>query len=151
MDGLMRDLTFGAQDLFCEACGRNFAQMNAYSIHIGRCRPQKKRMASALEEAKEKYRNKKARLNTSASQIRPATPDQVEVATEVSCCYFTAFESVYVPFHTRSPMFLTPSVKISMFQIQLPLRSVGHAARTDDFLCDIVMISRLPQLAYLSQ
>ena len=59
----MHNLTFSAQDLLCEACGRNFAQMNAYSIHIGRCRPQKKRMASALELAQETYRRKKLRLN----------------------------------------------------------------------------------------
>ncbi|KJA18101.1 hypothetical protein HYPSUDRAFT_122231, partial [Hypholoma sublateritium FD-334 SS-4] len=54
-----------AEVLLCEACGRNFAQMNAYSNHIGSCRRQKKRMASALGSAKEKYRNKKARLETS--------------------------------------------------------------------------------------
>ena len=56
------DITF--QSLICVACGRSFAQPNAYSNHIGSCRAQKKRMASALEVAKEKYRNKKARLDT---------------------------------------------------------------------------------------
>ncbi len=44
-------------------------------------------MASALEEAKEKYRNKKSRLNMTSSQLRPATPDQeapIPAAIEVS-------------------------------------------------------------------
>ncbi len=49
--------------LQCTACGRTFIQSNAYSVHIRSCRPQKKRLASALDLAKEKYRRKKARLN----------------------------------------------------------------------------------------
>ncbi len=51
------------QTLRCQACGREFAQSNAYSTHVGSCRPQKKRMASALDTAQELYRRKKARLN----------------------------------------------------------------------------------------
>lgn len=64
MNDLATDESFDAQILLCEACGRGFAQMNAYSNHTGSCRQQKKRMASALGSAKEKYRNKKARLET---------------------------------------------------------------------------------------
>ncbi|KAF9473559.1 hypothetical protein BDN70DRAFT_761574, partial [Pholiota conissans] len=53
-------------------CGRNFAQLNAYSNHVNSCRPQKKRMASALETAKETYRlRKKARLHTTAAASEP--------------------------------------------------------------------------------
>lgn len=47
--------------LQCLACGRNFAQSNAYSTHVRSCRPQRKRMASALEAAKETYKHKKLR------------------------------------------------------------------------------------------
>lgn len=50
------------QSLNCIACGRNFAQPNAFSNHVRTCRLQKKRRASALEAAKEIYRNKKIRL-----------------------------------------------------------------------------------------
>ncbi|KJA13829.1 hypothetical protein HYPSUDRAFT_99722, partial [Hypholoma sublateritium FD-334 SS-4] len=47
--------------LQCLACGRNFTQSNAYSTHMRSCRPQRKRMASALELAKETYKRKKFR------------------------------------------------------------------------------------------
>lgn len=73
LNDLTADDSLDAQVLLCEACGRNFARMNAYSNHVGSCRRQKKRMASALGSAQEKYRNKKARLETSA---RPH-PDEV--------------------------------------------------------------------------
>lgn len=53
------DRTFNG--LQCAACGRNFRQSNAYTTHVSSCRPQKRRMASALESAKETYRRKKAR------------------------------------------------------------------------------------------
>lgn len=49
--------------LQCPACGRNFTQSNAYSTHVRSCRPQKKRVASALDLAKERYKRKKARLD----------------------------------------------------------------------------------------
>ncbi|KJA21683.1 hypothetical protein HYPSUDRAFT_94250, partial [Hypholoma sublateritium FD-334 SS-4] len=56
------------------ACGRTFVQMNAYSNHVGSCRHRKKRMASALEVAKEKYRHKKSRLEITAT-IQPLHPE----------------------------------------------------------------------------
>lgn len=88
MDDLIPDVAFDAQVFLCEACGRFFTQMNAYSIHIGSCRRQKKRMASALEEAKEKYKNKKSRLDTSSEHLHPAASSQPEAtipaAIEVS-------------------------------------------------------------------
>lgn len=62
MDDAMTDVACIAAVLLCEACGRTFVQMNAYSNHVGSCAHRKKRMASALETAKEKYRNKKSRL-----------------------------------------------------------------------------------------
>lgn len=65
MNTLTDDENFDARILLCEACGRGFAHMNAYSNHIGSCRKQKKRVLSALGAAKEKYRNKKARLEPS--------------------------------------------------------------------------------------
>lgn len=76
MGDLMPDVAFDAQVFLCEACGRNFARMNAYSIHIGSCRPQKKRMSSALGEAREKYKNKKSRLDTSSTQLQPPASSQ---------------------------------------------------------------------------
>ncbi|KJA15800.1 hypothetical protein HYPSUDRAFT_148660 [Hypholoma sublateritium FD-334 SS-4] len=61
--------------LQCLACGRTFAQSNAYSIHVGSCRPQRKRMASALELAKETFKRKKARI---ASNMNP--PEQLQLS-----------------------------------------------------------------------
>lgn len=66
--------------LTCSGCGRNFAQSNAYSNHIGSCRPGKKRMASALEVAQEAYRKKKrSRLDSfvTPSQPQPLQPSQL--------------------------------------------------------------------------
>ncbi|KJA13591.1 hypothetical protein HYPSUDRAFT_151446 [Hypholoma sublateritium FD-334 SS-4] len=86
MNDLATDESFDAQILLCEACGRGFAHMNAYSNHTGSCRQQKKRMASALGSAKEKYRNKKARLEA-AMQLhqdelgpQPATAAPTDIA-----------------------------------------------------------------------
>ena len=62
------------QSLTCAACGRSFAQPNAYSIHIGSCRFQKKRMASALGAARENYRNKKSRRDANLAQLPPSEP-----------------------------------------------------------------------------
>ncbi len=82
----------------CEACGRTFVQMNAYSNHIGSCRPGKKRLASALEMAKEKYRHKKSRLEKgsiaqllpppiSSPQPAPPEPTILEVrSTRLNIC-----------------------------------------------------------------
>lgn len=75
MDLAMIDVACDAPVLLCEACGREFAHMNAFSNHVGNCRHRKKRMASALETAKEKYRNKKRRLDT-ASTIQPLQSDK---------------------------------------------------------------------------
>ena len=47
------------QNLICAACGRIFMQPTACSNHVRSCRFQRKRTASALEIAKETYRNKK--------------------------------------------------------------------------------------------
>ena len=58
--------------LTCAACGRSFARMNAYSIHNGSCRFQKKRMASALGAAKENYRNKKSRRDANPAHLPPS-------------------------------------------------------------------------------
>ncbi|KJA25469.1 hypothetical protein HYPSUDRAFT_94104, partial [Hypholoma sublateritium FD-334 SS-4] len=68
--------------LICAACGRSFARLNAYSNHIGSCRAQKKRTASALEVAKEKYRNKKTRLNTTPAQPISSEPNQLTTVTD---------------------------------------------------------------------
>ncbi|KJA27429.1 hypothetical protein HYPSUDRAFT_130944 [Hypholoma sublateritium FD-334 SS-4] len=62
-----------SEALQCLACGRYFAQSNAFSIHARSCRPQRKRMASALEAAKETYRRKKMR-----TALNP--PDQQQVS-----------------------------------------------------------------------
>lgn len=45
-------------------CGRSFAVEHAYSKHIRSCGPSGKRLASALEGARERYRaRKRQRLN----------------------------------------------------------------------------------------
>ena len=59
-----------SQALQCQACGREFARSNAYSTHVGSCRPQKKRVASALDIAQELYRRKKARLSHDPVQMQ---------------------------------------------------------------------------------
>lgn len=86
---VVTDASFGPSELLllCLACGRNFAQSNVYSTHIRSCRPQRKRMASALELAKEVYKRKKSRtaLNPpeqeqlSQLNLQPAEPP-VEVS-----------------------------------------------------------------------
>lgn len=80
-----------SQRLRCVACGREFAQSNAYSNHVSSCRSKKKRMASALDQAKETYRKKKARFNTTLGQPQElesqelradaATPARAEVGS----------------------------------------------------------------------
>ena len=65
-------------NLNCPACGRTFLQSNAYSVHIRSCRPQKKRLASALDLAKEKYRRKKARLDEPPAAQPPLLEPNLE-------------------------------------------------------------------------
>lgn len=99
IDSVALDPPFSQSLLICEACGRSFEQVNAYSNHIGSCRLQKKRMASALGAAKEKYRNKKARLNTtlaqpldslaSSSQLDTAPVNIIEVSNLVLSIYIS--------------------------------------------------------------
>ncbi len=52
-----------SSNLQCPTCGRSFTQSNAYSTHSRTCRTGKKRIASALDLAKENLKIKKARLN----------------------------------------------------------------------------------------
>lgn len=73
--------------LQCLACGRYFAQSNAYSTHVRSCRPQRKRMASALEAAKETYRRKKMRTASNPpdqQQEAQPSPQAVMPTNEVS-------------------------------------------------------------------
>lgn len=102
-DEIGMDMAFEpSESLICEACGRSFEQANAYSNHIGSCRLQKKRMISALEAAKERYRNKKARLDTTSAQPRPASSSQldtapvnaIEVSNLVSICIMSALLTI---------------------------------------------------------
>lgn len=57
--------------LQCLACGRNFTQSNTYTTHVRSCRPQRKRMASALEAAKETYKRKKFRTTLNPPTLNP--------------------------------------------------------------------------------
>lgn len=67
-----QDLSTGLQ---CPACSRTFSQSSgAYSNHVRSCRPQKKRLASSLDLAKEKYQKKKARLDEPEIIIQPQIP-----------------------------------------------------------------------------
>lgn len=54
-------------DFFCKACGQYFAHLNAYSSHFSSCRKGKRKMASALEVAKESYKIIKSRLQVASS------------------------------------------------------------------------------------
>ena len=77
--------------LQCIACGRTFIQSNAYSVHIRSCRPQKKRLASALDLAKEKYRRKKARLNdppVAEPPLLQPISEETDPSTEVRASMF---------------------------------------------------------------
>lgn len=77
--------------LICPGCGRSFMQLNAYSNHTGSCRSQKKRMASALDAARETYRKKKKpRLADAASshshllpQLNQPEPEPQSAAVQV--------------------------------------------------------------------
>lgn len=94
------------QSLTCAACGRIFAQPNAYSMHIGSCRFQKKRMASALGVAKEKYRNKKSRRDVTPVQLPPSEPPtnqsntvtEPDVEVSISVFYFTKINLNMLPY-----------------------------------------------------
>ena len=66
--------------LRCQASGREFAQSNAYSTHVGSCHPQKKRVASALDIAQELYRRKKARLNHDLVETQIPLPSALDAA-----------------------------------------------------------------------
>ncbi|KJA13356.1 hypothetical protein HYPSUDRAFT_115550, partial [Hypholoma sublateritium FD-334 SS-4] len=69
----------------CVACGRNFSQISALSNHVRTCRFQKKRTASALEGAKEIYRNKKNRVATNQTQTCPGeSSQQADVTTRAA-------------------------------------------------------------------
>lgn len=70
-----------SSSLQCSACGRNFTQTNAYSTHTRSCQSQKKRLASALDLAKEKYRRKKVRLNESPALQQPLLESNLVEAT----------------------------------------------------------------------
>lgn len=81
-----------SSSLQCLACSRKFAQSNAYSTHVRSCRPQRKRVASALDLAKENYRRKKARFNEPPAPQPPLLEPNLEaigLSTEVrtSCLY----------------------------------------------------------------
>lgn len=82
----------------CLTCGREFAQTNAYSIHARNCRPQKKRMASALEIARENYRRKKARLSHPPveEQIPQSTTQTAGASVEVSSLHVLLISSINV-------------------------------------------------------
>lgn len=83
MDDLHIEATFDdSQFLKCFSCGRIFTKSNAYSVHVGSCRPQKKRMAGALELAKEMYRKKKTRLEMDAIIHQPQFLGQLEHGAE---------------------------------------------------------------------
>jgi hypothetical protein len=61
----------------CAGCGRNFVQLNAFSHHSSNCKPTRKRLADAFTSAKEVYRKKKQRRD-STSQIPCVLPEVVD-------------------------------------------------------------------------
>lgn len=84
--------------LQCTACGRNFRQSNAYSTHVLSCRPQKRRMASALESAKETYKRKKARINSAPVHFNLQEAEHsIEVSFVVQLS--SRFETFLIPFY----------------------------------------------------
>lgn len=139
MNDLMDDESFEAQVLLCEACGRGFTQMNAFSNHISSCRQQKKRMASALGEAKEKYRNKKARLEASTQP----DPEELDQPESMPAAAIDVRNSNFVPIFRalnhytlyRSRPLLRSSTMRPRFRNHFPSLSVDHDARTAGLLC----------------
>ncbi|KJA15705.1 hypothetical protein HYPSUDRAFT_100251, partial [Hypholoma sublateritium FD-334 SS-4] len=128
----------GPSELLCLACGRNFAQSNAYSTHIRSCRPQRKRMASALELAKEAYMRKKSRtaLNPPEEEqlpqlnLQPAEPP-VDVKKRLPLRYRVDLP-VQLP-GLPPPFVAEPVVSVSSIpilistgshQVQLPTRQI---------------------------
>lgn len=81
--------------LQCLACGRTFAKSNAYSTHVRSCQPQRKRVASALDSAKEFFKRKKARFNKPPAPQSPVLEPDLEIigsSTEVrESCFYILF------------------------------------------------------------
>ncbi len=85
------------QPLGCIACGRDFAQLNAYSNYVRNCRIQKKRTANALEAVKDTRRSKKIclaanqaeSLETESSQHPSALgADIVAEVSDLHCLFW---------------------------------------------------------------
>ena len=126
-------------NLQCPACGRNFVQSNAYSTHARSCRPQKKRVASALDSAKEKYERKKARLmEPPAAQIIPPESNQVKAmvpANEVRDKRFLCAPVLSVVTLLRLILLPLPLPNSWMTIAPFHLRRDGRVERIVDFRC----------------
>lgn len=135
--------------LQCSACGRKFSQSNTYSTHMRSCRPQKKRMAGALDLAKENYRRKKARFNEPlAPQLPPLESDleaigrSTEVRASTDSIQYTFLNSdlhfQYIiqlifrwdPVPSQVPLFQVPgnsrrSMALALLRRDGPVEAVG--------------------------
>lgn len=93
MDCLYNDIVPNMPKLLhCSACGREFLHSNAYSVHVGSCQPQKKRIASSLELAKEMYKRRKTINSNAPAQIQlsqPEPPENAPISTIVVCAEFS--------------------------------------------------------------
>lgn len=137
-DVTSQDSSSGLQ---CPACGRNFAQSNAYSTHVRSCQPQKKRIASSLDLAKERYRRKKARLNEPpASQpsllernLEAIGPSTEVRASKVSIFYF--FSKPITQPRVKLPLFRRSGNCLRQLMTLAPLRRDGRVERAVDPHC----------------
>lgn len=93
------------------ACGRTFSVLQAYSYHKHSCQKTKKRLASALEKAKEVWETKKRRKTEATTETLRAegvfSPHAVADPTIEGDAGLPPFMHTEVSFHTSATGSLT--------------------------------------------
>src|ERR1700733_7406877 len=93
------------------ACGRTFGVLQAYAYHKNSCQKTKKRLASALEKAKEVWETKKRRKTAETTETPRAdgifSPHAVADPTMEGDAGLPTFMHTEVPFNTSSTDSLT--------------------------------------------
>lgn len=137
-----------SESLQCMACGRTFGRSNAYSFHVNSCRKEKKRMASALELAKETYRRKKLRLTVQPPLVLPVESSveltAVGPSQEVSNICSSPAVILEIPFSflTDFRSRLRLSLRATSLKTPFLSRNDAHAVKIAAFPCASEMNSQ---------